>query len=510
MRLDSEFYQLPLCFDTERLAQEVRQFNESDWRPHPQGYPGNSAIGLITVLGDPNTDAVKGPMQPSPHLERCPYLQQVLASFRTVLGRTRLMRISAKGEATAHVDTNYYWLQRVRIHIPIVTFPEVQFVCGGKSIHMAAGECWLFDTWRMHNVLNPTEQDRIHLVCDTVGNARFWDLVTQAKTPFAEQQDMPARPKQLRFHKDAKPTLSLESVNYPVVMSPWEQESLLVPIIQDLSQTETDFTAIELLLERFHQDWRELWTEHGEQPGGWEAFRERINQLHSTLKRFEGKWRLPNGMEAIEVIRQAVIRPALNTELANPDKIRSESATVKTSTTVSSTIVTNEKKTFEKETEPGQPTQVSAAFFDRPIIIVAAPRSGSTLLFETLSRSPDVWTIGGESHGVFESLPQLHPKQHNYPSNRLTEEHADDETVAQIRANFRCLLRNREGQPPTQGATSLRLLEKTPKNALRIPFLNAVFPNARFVYLFRDPAFKKGIRRAFFGVLSTPGNPGGL
>jgi hypothetical protein len=32
------------------------------------------------------------------------------------------------------------------------------------------------------------------------------------------------------------------------------------------------------------------------------------------------------------------------------------------------------------------------------------------------------------------------------------------------------------------------MLEKTPKNALRIPFLAAAFPEARFVYLHRDPA----------------------
>ena len=30
-------------------------------------------------------------------------------------------------------------------------------------------------------------------------------------------------------------------------------------------------------------------------------------------------------------------------------------------------------------------------------------------------------------------------------------------------------------------------MEKTPKNALRIPFLLEVFPDARFIFLFRDP-----------------------
>jgi hypothetical protein len=31
------------------------------------------------------------------------------------------------------------------------------------------------------------------------------------------------------------------------------------------------------------------------------------------------------------------------------------------------------------------------------------------------------------------------------------------------------------------------MLEKTPKNALRIPFLASVFPEAEFLYLYRDP-----------------------
>jgi hypothetical protein len=50
---------------------------------------------------------------------------------------------------------------------------------------MAAGECWIFDTWRLHNARNPNSRDRIHLVADTVGSAEFWDLVSRADRPFA-------------------------------------------------------------------------------------------------------------------------------------------------------------------------------------------------------------------------------------------------------------------------------------------------------------------------------------
>ena len=184
MRLDTELVKLPLRFDADRLAAEVAAFGEEDWRPHPQGHPGNSALPLIAAGGDPADDATKGPMRPTPHLARCPYLRQVLASFGAVLGRTRLMRLDGNAEATAHADTNYYWMQRVRIHVPVVTQPEVRFLCGDREVHMAAGEAWIFDTWKVHNVLNPNPTRRIHLVSDSVGSAAFWDLVAAGERPF--------------------------------------------------------------------------------------------------------------------------------------------------------------------------------------------------------------------------------------------------------------------------------------------------------------------------------------
>ena len=59
------------------------------------------------------------------------------------------------------------------------------------------------------------------------------------------------------------------------------------------------------------------------------------------------------------------------------------------------------------------------ARFDRPIFIVSAPRSGSTLLFETLAQSPELATIGGESHRVIEGITELSMPARNWQSNRL-------------------------------------------------------------------------------------------
>jgi LPS sulfotransferase NodH len=121
---------------------------------------------------------------------------------------------------------------------------------------------------------------------------------------------------------------------------------------------------------------------------------------------------------------------------------------------------------------------------DRPVFIVSPPRSGSSLLFRTLMKAPGVFTIGGESHGLIESVAPLHPAARGWESNRLVAADATPEIVRQLAARFRAALRDRDGKAPAGPA---RMIEKTPKNSLRIPFLRAAFPDAIFVYLHRDP-----------------------
>ena len=178
----------------------------------------------MSVGGDPDDDGVKGVMKPTPHLDRAPYLRQVLASFGAPIGRTRLMRIDGNAEATAHVDVNYYWQTRVRVHVPIVTDPAVRFLCGDRELHMAAGEAWIFDTWRRHNVLNPNPTRRIHLVADTAGAPRLRELVDTGWNPFGGDPRPPAQ--FVPFDPEAQPDLRLEVHNFPVVMSPEEQFTL--------------------------------------------------------------------------------------------------------------------------------------------------------------------------------------------------------------------------------------------------------------------------------------------
>ncbi len=129
--------------------------------------------------------------------------------------------------------------------------------------------------------------------------------------------------------------------------------------------------------------------------------------------------------------------------------------------------------------------------FDRPVVILAAPRSGSTLLFETLAASSDFWTIGGEGPGIFERISRFNPTTKFCDSNALFAEDSIPQANEQIRIWYSQKLRDSKGRgiQSMQETLSgpLRFLEKTPKNALRVSLLNDIFPDALYVYLYRNP-----------------------
>jgi len=110
----------------------------SAWAEHPSDYQGNSSVRLISSGGGENDD-VRGQMLLTPHLRNCPYVQQVLESFGVVWGRSRLMRLAPGASVPEHADINYHWFRRVRVHVPVVTVPQVRFHCGGESCTCGRG-----------------------------------------------------------------------------------------------------------------------------------------------------------------------------------------------------------------------------------------------------------------------------------------------------------------------------------------------------------------------------------
>ena len=281
MKLQVPFLQLPLSFDAARLAAEVEALGDAPWRPHPQGFAGNSMLPLVAVDGDPANEAFSGRMRPTPALLQCPYLRQVFASLGATIGRSRLMRLSGHAEVTRHADQGYYWAERVRVHVPIVTQPTVRFECGDAAVNMAAGECWIFDTWRQHRVINDAVESRIHLVVDTVGGAAFWDLVNQGRAPTGAGAD-DWRTRQVAPVTDV-PGFPCESSNVPVVMSPWELTAHMTQLFGD-SVPGPALPVVRQAALRFVRAWRALWAQFGDAPEGHAGFRRLLQSFIEEVR----------------------------------------------------------------------------------------------------------------------------------------------------------------------------------------------------------------------------------
>ena len=315
MKLQVPFIQLPLRFDAALLAAEVAELGEDAWRPHPQGYPGNTALTLVTTGGDADSDAVTGAMLPTPYLLRCPYLMQVMASLGAVWGRSRLMRLAGHAEVTPHVDLNYYWRERVRVHVPIVTQPTVRFRCGDADIHMAAGECWIFDTWRMHHVINDAERARIHLVADTVGGDGFWQLVGRGQAPHMPKPGWQAQPVS---PQPTHPDLAYEAVNVPTVMSPWELREHIGFLI-DESQPGPALAPIQQIAARFTRNWQALWARYGEDRRGWREYRQLLDTFVQEVEPLARTVTLRNDNPLMRALNGIVTLSALSDQATAAD-----------------------------------------------------------------------------------------------------------------------------------------------------------------------------------------------
>lgn len=301
MRFDEPLIKLPIRFCEDRLAAEVRALPPSAWVPHPQRFPGNEAVPLVTPAGRLTNEFV-GPMAPTEYLLRCPYVLQVMGEIGAVWGRSRLMGLGAGAEVPHHVDNNYYWRTHIRLHVPVITNPDVDFTCGDRTVNMAPGEAWVFDTFRQHNVHNRGAEQRIHLVFDTVGGERLWDLINGAPSAGSGSGDIP-----LIAPGDGSPEpVVYERFNYPKIMSPWELRCHVGDLLA-LAIDAPQLPAVRLRLDRLIAGWDAAWSRFETDDAGLAIYRQLLASARGDLVAIGGEGILMrNGQELYQVLEKFV------------------------------------------------------------------------------------------------------------------------------------------------------------------------------------------------------------
>jgi hypothetical protein len=113
----------------------------------------------------------------------------------------------------------------------------------------------------------------------------------------------------------------------------------------------------------------------------------------------------------------------------------------------------------------------------RPIFMIGCPRSGTSVSAVLFARHPDVAGFS-EAGEVWDPRGYADPEaDHHWPAKRVTAEEA-----ARLHDRFEFARRLRS-LPFHRGR---RLLNKHPRNSVRIEYLRAVFPDAFFVHVIRD------------------------
>ncbi|QHS59860.1 aspartyl/asparaginyl beta-hydroxylase domain-containing protein [Chitinophaga agri] len=163
-------------YNHQQLCTELENVLQQDWPLHfnTRDYDGEwRSISLRSATGN-SQDILAHPdavYQDTPVLAAMPYAREIIDSWQCEKEAVRLLSLSPGSEIKPHKDQGCGYRNGIfRIHIPIVTNPDVYFTLENEKLHLPAGECWYMDFSCTHGIVNKGYTARVHLIMDCVRN----------------------------------------------------------------------------------------------------------------------------------------------------------------------------------------------------------------------------------------------------------------------------------------------------------------------------------------------------
>jgi Aspartyl/Asparaginyl beta-hydroxylase len=189
---------LPFAFDPDLLARDLHALATVGWIEHfvPQHYDGDWSViplrgragathPVMMISSNPGVTE----FEDTPMLDGCPYFRKILDSFACPLRAVRLMRLTPGSVIKEHCDVQLSAEDgTARIHIPVVTNPDVAFCLNGARVVLDAGSAWYLRLTDPHSVYNRGSSDRVHMVVDATVNGWLQDLLESAVLESAARQ----------------------------------------------------------------------------------------------------------------------------------------------------------------------------------------------------------------------------------------------------------------------------------------------------------------------------------
>lgn len=183
---------LPLDVVAAALAAEALALPPSAWTRHfvPENYRGDWSVAPLRAPAGASHPILQITSPPdckdwteTEHLAACPAIAAFLLQFACPLAAVRLMRLGSGSAILEHFDHDLSAdFGMARLHVPLTTNPEVEFLLNRRPVRMEPGECWYLRLAEPHAVTNGGLSDRVHLVIDAEVNDWLAALLLRAAT----------------------------------------------------------------------------------------------------------------------------------------------------------------------------------------------------------------------------------------------------------------------------------------------------------------------------------------
>ena len=163
---------LPRSYNADLLERDLKVLREVPKAPQPGPYHQGEWTGIaLYSMGGKDSVFPSAPgmdhYQETENLHRAPYFKEILDDLECPKEVVRLLFLPPGGHIKDHFDfhTNFQF-GLLRLHIPILTHPDVVFAIDGHRMNWKAGELWYGDFSRVHSVRNDSQIVRVHMVID--------------------------------------------------------------------------------------------------------------------------------------------------------------------------------------------------------------------------------------------------------------------------------------------------------------------------------------------------------
>ena len=257
---------LPSRFDPAGLQADLQGIAAGEWITHfnTQYFEGSwTGVSLRAAPDADGTlfhDPTAWEYRETPLLAACPHFAAVLAALPCPFRSVRLLRLAAGSNIREHRDQDLGWeAGEVRLHVPAVTNPGVEFHLDGRRVVMREGECWYLDLSRPHRVQNLGAADRIHLVIDCVLTDPLRALILEAGQAAEDApDDVPDEPDGFeRFRERVLGDPALQAL----LLQTSDRREFIAATVRAGAEGGCRFTAadVEAALQAARRTWIERW-----------------------------------------------------------------------------------------------------------------------------------------------------------------------------------------------------------------------------------------------------------